>query len=36
VLGVGDSVADNALEECLEDTTGLFVDHCSDVSTCLV
>jgi hypothetical protein len=35
VLGVGDSVADDALEECLEDTTGLFVDHCRRVRTCL-
>jgi hypothetical protein len=32
VLGVGNSVTDNALEEGLEDTTGLFVDHCDDVS----
>ena len=27
VLGVGDSVTDDGLEEGLEDTTGLFVDH---------
>ena len=27
VLGVGDGVADDTLEEGLEDTTGLFVDH---------
>lgn len=27
VLGVGDSVTDDTLEEGLEDTTGLFVDH---------
>ncbi|KAH3942269.1 hypothetical protein HBH98_212480 [Parastagonospora nodorum] len=27
VLGVGDGVADHTLEERLEDTTGLFVDH---------
>ena len=27
VLGVGDSVADDALEEGLEHTAGLFVDH---------
>jgi hypothetical protein len=27
VLSVGDGVTDNALEEGLEDTTGLFVDH---------
>jgi hypothetical protein len=32
VLGVCDSVADDALEEGLEDTAGLFVDHCSKVS----
>ena len=32
VLGVGNSVTDNALEEGLEDTTGLFVDHCGHVS----
>jgi hypothetical protein len=28
MLGVGDGVTDNALEESLEHTTGLFVDHC--------
>jgi hypothetical protein len=27
VLGVGDGVPDDALEEGLEDTAGLFVDH---------
>jgi hypothetical protein len=27
VLGIGDSVTDDTLEEGLEDTTGLFVDH---------
>ena len=27
VLGVCDSIADDAFEEGLEDTTGLFVDH---------
>jgi len=27
VLGVGDSIADDALEEGLENSTGLFVDH---------
>jgi hypothetical protein len=32
VLGVGDGITDDALEEGLENTTGLFVDHCSDVS----
>jgi hypothetical protein len=30
VLGVGDSITDDALEEGLEDTTGLFVDHGRD------
>ena len=30
VLGVGDSVTDDGLEEGLEDTTGLFVDHGRD------
>ena len=28
VLGVGDGVADDALEEGLEDAAGLLVDHC--------
>jgi hypothetical protein len=28
VLGVGDGVTDDRLEERLENTTGLFVDHC--------
>jgi hypothetical protein len=32
VLGVGDGITDDRLEEGLEDTTGLFVDHCDDVS----
>jgi hypothetical protein len=32
VLGVGDGITDDALEEGLEHTTGLFVDHCDDVS----
>jgi len=27
VLGVGDGVTNNTLEEGLEDTSGLFVDH---------
>ena len=31
VLSVGDGIADDALEEGLQDTTGLFVDHCHDV-----
>jgi len=30
VLGVGDGITDDALEEGLEDTTGLFVDHGRD------
>ena len=34
VLGVGDGIADDTLEEGLEDTTGLFVDHWSRVSLC--
>jgi hypothetical protein len=28
VLGVGDGVTDDPLEEGLQNTTGLFVDHC--------
>lgn len=32
MLSVGDSITDDALEEGLEDTTGLFVDHCRVVS----
>lgn len=36
VLSVGDCIADNALEEGLEDTTGLFVDHYMTVSDVLV
>jgi hypothetical protein len=28
VLGVGDGVTDDTLEEGLEDTAGLLVDHC--------
>jgi hypothetical protein len=31
VLSVCDGVTDDALEEGLEDTTGLFVDHCGSV-----
>ncbi len=31
MLGVGDGITDDALEERLEDTTGLFVDHCDSV-----
>jgi hypothetical protein len=30
VLGVGDSVTDDTLEEGLENTTSLFVDHGAD------
>lgn len=30
VLSVGDSVTDNGLQEGLEDTTGLLVDHSGD------
>jgi hypothetical protein len=29
VLGVGDGVTDDTLEEGLQDTAGLLVDHCS-------
>ena len=36
VLSVGDGVADNTLEEGLEDTTGLFVDHCGACQNCLL
>jgi hypothetical protein len=36
VLGVGDGIADDALEEGLEDTTGLFVDHCGGVSVVVI
>ena len=32
VLGVGDGVADDTLEEGLENTAGLLVDHCEDAS----
>jgi hypothetical protein len=32
VLSIGDGITDDALEEGLEDTTGLFVDHCGNVS----
>jgi len=28
VLSVGDGIADDTLEECLQNTTGLLVDHC--------
>ena len=34
MLSVGDGIADDTLEEGLEDTTGLFVDHWSGVSLC--
>ena len=32
VLSVCDGIADDALEEGLEDTTGLLVDHCNIIS----
>ena len=32
MLGIGDCVADHALEERLQDTAGFFVDHCAAVS----
>jgi hypothetical protein len=34
VLGVGDGVTDDTLKEGLENTTGLFVDHCKEVNSC--
>jgi hypothetical protein len=33
VLGVGDGVTDDTLEEGLEDSTGLLVDHCGALVT---
>jgi hypothetical protein len=30
VLSVGDGITDDTLEEGLQNTTGLFVDHCED------
>lgn len=33
VLGVCDGVADDTLEEGLQDTTGLLVDHCVLLAT---
>ena len=30
LLGVGDGISDDVLEEDLEDTTGLFVDEAGD------
>jgi hypothetical protein len=30
VLSIGDSITDDALEEGLQNTTGLFVDHCEN------
>jgi hypothetical protein len=36
VLSVGDGIADDALEEGLQDTTGLLVDHFGGVSNVLV
>jgi len=32
VLSVGDGIADDTLEEGLEDTAGLFVDHWREMS----
>ena len=34
VLSVGDCVTDDALEEGLEDTTSLFVDHWGEALVC--
>ena len=31
VFGIGNGITDDGLEERLEDTTGLFVDHCRRV-----
>ena len=28
MLGVGDGIANDTFEEGLEDSTGLFIDHC--------
>ena len=36
VLSIGDSIADNALEEGLQDTASLLVDHCGDVLDMLI
>jgi len=36
VLSVGDGITDDALEEGLEDTACLFVDHCRVVRNALV
>ena len=36
VLSVGDGITDDALEESLQDTTCLFVDHCKDASVLLL
>ena len=36
VLSVGDSIANDALEESLQDTTGLLVDHCDGLSIALI
>lgn len=35
VLGVGDGITDDALEEGLQDTAGLFVDHWRGMSDCV-
>lgn len=36
MLSVGDCVTDNTFEEGLEDTAGLFVDHCGNTLVCYV
>ena len=36
VLSVGDCVTDDAFEEGLEDTAGLFVDHWGDALVCCI
>jgi hypothetical protein len=36
VLGVGDGITDDTLEEGLQDTAGLLVDHYSAVRCCVL
>ena len=36
VLCVGDCVTDDTFQEGLEDTAGLFVDHCNDASVMML
>jgi hypothetical protein len=36
VLSVCDSIADDTLKECLENTTGLLVDHCMMCQYCSI